>query len=1153
MRLHQWNGAEIEEHLGGDAAILRGTYFGELVLTPNALAELHARAIAPIRRRWQPEVHQMIDAERHLRRMLGETQSWDDLQELADRLETDAASVETDLDGLVAPLAVMTAEIPRFARDAAAALTRAYAGLVRGDLEFLRQQLANPPCPAAPELSALPRRLRSSRQRAALSVTNALADAQSTRRLLEVINSALSKRLVVVLADAGCGKTEIAGQLTAAVGNRPVGILLHGRELSAGDNLDDFARQVVIQGTPVPSMEALIAAADAAGQRARQRLPIVIDGLNEAEDPRNWKHALASLDETLRQYPYVLLVCTVRTAFADEVLPPDVHRLEIPDFGGDTEEAIRRYFANYRIDAADADFPWEYLKTPLTLRLFCEVTNPTRASVAGVERIPRSLTALFDCYLGQAAARIAELAPRTRRYYEADIRAAIAEIGGALWDQKASSLDLMAIRRQLGDEHRPWNESLIRALEEDGVLLRYPGEHRAGSHVAIVYDSLAGHVVADALLDRYGREKLKEWLEFPATKTLLAEATPEQHPLGGDILRALAGLVPRRLHGHQLWPLLTEPLQTEALCQAALLESAYLDGKTVDALATLTAQPQTTRHDLFNRLFSTRGVPNHPLNAEFLDRVLRSMMVGERDLRWSEWIRSNSERFLGNVDLSDDLDWLQERWRNTTERSLADRLRARWVTWLLTTTVRPLRDHATRSLYWFGRGDPAALFELTLDSLAINDPYVAERLLAASFGVVMAHQLPDPEFADVLKSYLIGLREALTGQTASSPTNHWLARLYVQGTVNFARTYDSAAVSDGLETAGCVKFAAGPQIRPIAKDDPGVGDIGHTLHMDFENYTIGRLFRQRRIYDMSHTGYQAAIAHVHGMVWALGWRESLFAAADRYIAGGPRHEDGRKTDRYGKKYGWIGFYTYAGIFADNRQLTSDQERLSEVDIDPSFPVPPPLVPIDLQTWARPTPKDDRRWIGHGIVSVPDELLYSTEFGPHRGPWIAVYGEINSKDQRLGREVFGCLTALLVEDTDVERLIENLNTQIHPGGWWLPDAPRDHYTFAGEIPWSPAFARPEDAENPAHSYCKPVDMSDGSQIEVEILTHRYSWESYHSLFNVGTISFLLFRVRFAGTTAIVRPARARWSEGGVVIPRPLRIRWSSPVFAREFGP
>ncbi len=95
---------------------------------------------------------------------------------------------------------------------------------------------------------------------------------------------------------------------------------------------------------------------DAAGQRARRRLPIVIDALNEADDPRDWKEILASLQQMLRRYPYVLVVCTLRKAFANVSVPDDVERVEIEGFGEDAVDAMVRYFQYYRITFADASY-----------------------------------------------------------------------------------------------------------------------------------------------------------------------------------------------------------------------------------------------------------------------------------------------------------------------------------------------------------------------------------------------------------------------------------------------------------------------------------------------------------------------------------------------------------------------------------------------------------------------------------------------------------------------------------------------------------------------------------------------------------------------------------------------------------------------------
>ena len=62
----------------------------------------------------------------------------------------------------------------------------------------------------------------------------------------------------------------------------------------------------------------------------------------------------------------------------------------------------------------------------------------------------------------------------------------------------------------------------------------------------------------------------------------------------------------------------------------------------------------------------------------------------------------------------------------------------KWAMWHLVTTDRRLRDLTTRAIYWYGRGDARGLFNATVESLGINDMYVKERMLAASYGAGMA-------------------------------------------------------------------------------------------------------------------------------------------------------------------------------------------------------------------------------------------------------------------------------------------------------------------------------------------------------------------------------------------------------------------------------
>ena len=94
--------------------------------------------------------------------------------------------------------------------------------------------------------------------------------------------------------------------------------------------------------------------------------------------------------------------------------------------------------------------------------------NPKREQVVGVEKTPGSLIALFERYLEQVSERIVQLAPRTQRYFQHDIASALYQIGAALWEEKTRSLDFDALRKRLKDDGRPWDQSIVRALEQEG-------------------------------------------------------------------------------------------------------------------------------------------------------------------------------------------------------------------------------------------------------------------------------------------------------------------------------------------------------------------------------------------------------------------------------------------------------------------------------------------------------------------------------------------------------------------------------------------------------------------------------------------------------------------------------------------------------------
>lgn len=1077
FKLHQWIEDDIDTYLSGPGLILRSTYFGDLIATPEELAQRHREAIQPIRERWLEPVHQAVDAERTIRRMLGEPGSWGHIIAIGQRLKK-AVDVISDSVG-VTPTQLEKTTTPFVTACSAFAdtLLHFHRILADGDLDIIQQKLAERKTLIDTQVRATPRWLRAWNLPIALDATNALYDMRIAQELLDEVEEFLGVGLVAVLADAGGGKTQMAAQLTAPQECRPAGILFHGRDLHRGKTLDDLAQHFSINGNPMTSMERLLATLDAAGKRARCRLPVLIDGLNEAENPKDWKPALAILSEIVKGYPNVLVVCTLRTgerrreeqrwghepqandreSFAVMSLPDGVRRIESEGFGGDVDEAIKKYFVYFKINPGDVEIPVELLQHPLTLRIFCQVTNPERKSEVRIDYFPASLSPLFEKYVANACERISQMTNLSYFYNIPDVELAIYELGLELWKGKQRDVGEANYRAAVSDTARSWDSSIVNLLSQEGIIFRNPGTVPGEFVITPIYDALGGYIIANALIAKHAKDMTFEWLKKPeAIASFIGEDT---HILASNIFRSIVALAPRRMHGSQLWKKAPAPFRNAALRFTTELGAEYLDEETVAELLTLLRDNPKERTRLFSRLLGTRGSSNHPLNSEFLDSTLRTLSVSDRDLSWTEWVRGTR---LGRFN---DLLAIELRWKeDLTTRTPSDRLRAKWIMWLLTSTDHELRDVATRALYWFGRSDPDALFEESLSSLEINDPYVPERMLAASYGVAMVRQvdLGDQTFVKrTLPKYARHLYDSLFAEGAPLGTTHLLLREYAIRTIELAALHSPDLFSNEEIKRTQPPFTAGG-LRDWGESETSKEEnhgIDSPFQMDFENYTIGSLVPGRGNYDYKHEGYCKVRAQILWRVEQLGWSNERFKNVDRSIAsehhGGRTGSQAKKTDRYGKKYSWIAYFEMSGLLHDQGVLENWRERTSSVDIDPSFPervTKNHLIQADI---LGDPAMDMKEWIVNGPLPNVEPYLRLGEVLQVEGPWIALDGFAVQQDETRGRSSFCFIRSFIVSNRDAATFMDYLSHQ-DLGGLWLPEKPKVIYTFAGEIPWCDTF-------------------------------------------------------------------------------------------------
>jgi hypothetical protein len=1107
MTLHLLTGEDdLPDLLEGDAVPLREAYFGERVLTPERLARLHKEGIAAVRRRYNPELHVKVEVEKVFEQVLGRPEACPVLARRATALRKKAAQLRADQRKLarddpareaIGRLLADAKQVEQRLRDLVAELNAhgpdratTLAG-ARSPVSIGRREAEKVMVP-----------LRNASQPAALGIHMLEAELRRARRLLQGFTERTRPQMWALIGGAGRGKSNLAIALTEQCGEAPAGIYLQGRNLPRNGGLEDLLTPLLSR--PAASFRDLVEAVDAAGARAGRRLPIIIDGLNEAEDPARFKPLLSSLQVAAADFPHVLLLLTLRESAFEYAMPDDeLMCCNLPGFVDELDEAIDRYFTHYKIDRGDGRLPRRLLRQPLLLWMFCEVANPgppeDRRPVP-LSSLPASPVALFEAFRNESVRRIAtEL-----------LSCGIPEVAGgldkvalALWERNARDLPFEEVR-DLVDRGADWNNSIARALEDEGVLMRNPAPSWQHQPSGILFDAFAGFLIADAIVRHVGAGGIDTWLAEPGNLVKLSPAEEAGHPLASDILSALAGVLPRQVH-RQLWRHLDGPRREQALADAADLDRGDIDAETAEAMAEILRDGSIRAfQQIMERLADVRSDPLHRLNADYLDRVLRGLPVADRDLRWTEWIRATNEPGWPRRDgaVQREIEATSRRWRERADRDEGERLRALWVSWFLTSTDRSLRDHATEALYRYGRGAPRELFEMTIAALDINDLYVPERLLAASYGVIMANQQPQTEgFVSAYGQYLCELGEALRGDAASQATSHWLMRSYAQGSWDMAMgLYPDVAAE--AESRWQASFTSTRAPRSYSATSSRGKEVQGAFGMDFENYTVGRLYDDRSNYDFAHDHYQAGLARVRGRIWQLGWRESRFDDIDRRIAedqwrGGRADRPGR-VDRYGKKYGWISYYELAGRLDDASQLTGEASE-HIVDIDPSFPDEPPALPVEVPTWARSTPAKLPDWIRRGLIKVPDELLTPTALATDKGPWVAVHVSLRDLNHVAGRRASGLVEALLVTPNTAAQFRAAVAAL---SGWsntsW-PDEPSDYYTMAGEIPWSPKFAASvlRWDERPYHY---KLELPVVGEFDAEIVTHGFAWESHHSATN-----------------------------------------------------
>lgn len=1093
--LHLQTSDDIEDLLVGPAVALREAYFGELVIDEQVLNQHYQIIASTHSKKFQPEVHQTVKAEKIIEKCLGRHSSWDSLDSLEKSINNNLKMVK---DAVNLEDSYVKTTLPDFTADGerlSSFLNSLFSELAAGNFEKAKELVIEDLSRDWSKYRKMIARLRANRSYTAMFAANLLADFYAFSEEIKKVSNALNAKVITIVGKAGDGKTDLALDICRPKDGINAGVLFLGKDLNARENLDHLVKSFKIYGRPINTFEDLLEAVDAAGQRLCKRIPIVIDGLSESEDPRNWRNEVAKANALLENYPNILLVLTLRGEFYEDCIPELIPTIELNGFVDDPIAAIHCYFEHYKIDALDADIPIELLSHPLTLRLYCDSANSERRIVVGVEALPRSQVAIFEKYFEKAIDHIVDLSPSNQRLYHEDIEDTLLKIAGVLWIENRRTLDFNQAR-SIANEVVRSGSSLIKNLESEGILLKYRSQN--GNHeIGFAYDLMAGFKMAEYLL----KGDFNSWIIQNINKIQYHQ--PHSNTLAYDVFNSLVGLYPNYYSRKQFWQLLEGVFREKALLQTTQEQAALINRETIEKFQEYLLSSEKFAFEAFTKLKTTRSAYAHPFDANFLDKALRAMGNTYRDLTWSEWIRRNSR------ELKNDLEVLEKRWSEIQIGS-NEKGRAIWVQWLLTTNHRDLRDQATKVLSIYAKKDPRALFEMAINSLDISDPYVPERTFAAAYGAILSADFIDAEKINSnVCSFAQQIIESCFIPNAPYSTTHTILREYFLGIINYASTVNQNFVSQ--EYLGyCQKpYKHLPDLfnsLPDITDEEIKAIKESALGMDFNNYTIGRLVPERGNYDDSHPDYIQTRKTILRRMMQLGYVSSKFQEIDRKIASSSnfRYENDKKVDRYGKKYSWIAFYEMYGWRSDRDLLDEwrGNERCSDVSIDPSFPKidnswSPKLIDIFTDF-----PKDIGEWIINGPTPDYMDILETSQITENDN-WILLNGFIQEDSKTDYREIFTFMRGFFVENEYISTISEFVSNKDYLGNNALPQIPENYYKYAGEMVLGNTFLN----LNQDVSSRVRFDEWDESSFLIEVPVQSYSWESYHSSLNqAGGIDF-----------------------------------------------
>lgn len=784
-----------------------------------------------------------------------------------------------------------------------------------------------------------------------------------------LINMQLAEaRKILLIGPAGAGKSHLLANLVSSALKRqqPALLLLGEYFLASNDPWCQLAERIGWEADIAEFLSVIDCEAELKGLPAL----LCIDAINESSHRKLWQSNMLSFVDRVAQYPNIRLIFSCRQDFVDLTLPPRVASrnddtwsyIDHNGYGENIFEAVSSYFCGYNIKSEQFPPILPEFQNPLFLKTVCESFENTCLS-------PGSITLSRIMH-----ARIQKVCDKILRDIDCPeylTRKAIAVTAKLIGESSGNPICRDKLRPIIDELYSQAGEScsLYRHLRSSGLLVEIVHyDITSGTRLVKVrfpFERFSDYFIAEQMIAGFTDfNVLKKDFKIRGVLPNLLEDGGYNSLRG--ISQALCILIPERF-GREFIKLIPKskinPLHIQNFLGSLPWRAA--ESLNHESFGMMEQALRVLPEESWGALLTVASIPSHPFNAEYLHRVLQSLSLSNRDLKWTIPLCGGSHK--------DDIQEAKNiiTWAFRVPKNLVSDEQAYLVAvvlcWLCTSNHRQLRYRATLAGMNILAGRSRVSARIIRAFCNINDPYVIERVFAIASGVAMRERdqaalkdLSDEVYASLFnKDYVTPnmlIRDfgrcvmEIAQQRGALDKHIEIAKFRPPYKSRWPDIWNEIKVKKIEKTEGwhTISYSVQPECTGM------YGDFGRYVMQS----KVSRFTKIPIASDRSPKRYGDAFDSMKARRWIvqrvflLGWTPEKFEEYERSgrILRGRQSPDIERwrRERIGKKYQWIALHELLGFISDHFKMAPEWGGESQIfkgpwqfwerDFDPSQPL-----------------------------------------------------------------------------------------------------------------------------------------------------------------------------------------------------------------------